>query len=437
MEEFPRDFVWGVSTSAHQIEGAVAADGRTPSVWDTFGHRPGAIADGSDGDVACDHYHRWPEDLALLGELGVGAYRFSTAWSRVVPDASGTPNAAGLDFYERLVDGLLARGITPVLNLYHWDLPQWLQDEGGWQRRETAERYAEYAGIVAARLGDRIGTWGTLNEPFEHCMLGHVLGEHAPGLTLPLDEAFAVAHHLLLAQGLGVRVLREAGATSVMAINSYAPARPASDSEADRTVAALYDVLQNRLFTDPPLTGRYTEELEPLVAPFVRDGDMDVIATPVDLWGVNYYAINAVRAVDGPIPLEVVAPEGYPRTAFGWAVAPEGLAEVLTGLGERYGDALPPLVVTENGCAYDDVVGEDGRCDDPDRVAYLAAHLDAVAEARTKGADVRGYYVWSLTDNWEWAEGFTKRFGLTHIDYATQKRVPKTSFGWYRDRIRG
>jgi len=324
-----------------------------------------------------------------------------------------------------------------VVNLYHWDLPQWLQDEGGWQRRETAERYAEYAGIVAARLGDRVGTWGTLNEPFEHCMLGHVLGEHAPGLTLPLDEAFAIAHHLLLAQGLGVRALREAGAASVMAINSYAPARPASDSEADRTVAALYDVLQNRLFTDPALTGRYPEELEPLVAPFVRDGDMEVIATPVDLWGVNYYSINAVRGVDGPIPLEVVAPEGRPLTAFGWAVAPEGLTEVLTGLGERYGDALPPLVVTENGCAYDDVVGADGRCDDPERVSYLAAHLDAAAEAIAKGADVRGYYVWSLTDNWEWAEGFTKRFGLTHVDYATQKRVPKTSFTWYRDRIAG
>ncbi|MEV0643695.1 GH1 family beta-glucosidase [Phytomonospora sp. NPDC050363] len=436
MTGFPRDFVWGVSTAAQQIEGAVDADGRTPSIWDTFAHRPGTIADGSDADVTCDHYHRWPEDLALLGELGVGAYRFSTSWSRVVPEASGKPNAAGLDFYERLTDALLERGVAPVVNLYHWDLPQWAQDEGGWRDRDTVARYAEYAGIVAGRLGDRVATWSTFNEPFEHCMLGHVTGEHAPGLTLPLDEAFAVAHHLLLAHGNGVRVLREAGAASIMSINSYAPARPASESDADRTVAALYDVLQNRLFTEPLLLGAYPEEVAPLVEPFVREGDLELIASPVDRWGVNYYAINAVRAVDGPIPLEVVAPEGYPRTAFGWAVAPEGLGEVLRDLGDRYGDALPPLVVTENGCAYDDVVDEDGRCDDPDRVRYLSGHLDAVAGAIEAGADVRGYFVWSLTDNFEWAEGFTKRFGLAYLDYTTGERIPKTSFGWYRDRIR-
>ncbi|GIG68483.1 GH1 family beta-glucosidase [Phytomonospora endophytica] len=435
MEAFPRNFIWGVSTSAYQTEGAVAEDGRTPSVWDTFARVPGAIADGSTGDVATDHYHRWEEDVALLADLGVRAYRFSLSWSRIMPDDSGRPNAAGLEFYESLLDGLSRWAIRPVVNLYHWDLPQWLQEKGGWCDRETTDRFAEYAAVAVDALGRDVDVWCTLNEPFEHCMLGHVLGEHAPGLTLPLDEAFAVAHHLLLAQGKAVRVLREAGAESVMAINSYAPARPASDSEADRTVAALYDVLQNRLFTDPPLTGRYPEELEPLVAPFVRDGDMDVIATPVDLWGVNYYAVNAVRAVDGPIPLEVVAPEGHPLTAFGWAVAPEGLTETLTGLRDRYGDALPVVVVSENGCAYDDVVGADGRCDDPERVAYLSAHLDAIAEAIAKGVDVRGYFVWSLTDNWEWAEGFTKRFGLVHVDYATQERVAKSSFAWYRERI--
>lgn len=265
-------FTWGVSTSAYQIEGAADEDGRTPSVWDTFCGRPGAIADGSNGDVACDHYHRCDDDLALMSELGVDAYRFSVSWSRVQPDASG-------------------------------------------QHRDIAARFAEYASLMAERL-DGVGTWSTTNEPFEHFVLGHVTGTHAPGLQLPLEDAFAVAHHLLLGHGRALEALRAAGNAPVIAINSYAPARPATDSEADRAMADLYDLLQNRLFTEPPLLGRYPEELEPLVEPYVRDGDLDVIAGPLDAWGVNYYSINAVRAVDGPVPLEVVPPEGYPRTAF-------------------------------------------------------------------------------------------------------------------------
>jgi beta-glucosidase len=422
------DFVWGIATSAAQIEGIA---GRGTSIWDTFSRLPGVIADSSNADVACDHVQYWADDLALLAELGVAAYRFSVAWPRVEPSADAI-NTAGLDFYDRLVDGLVGQGITPVVNLFHWDLPQWVQDAGGWPDRSTADRYASYASVVAARLGDRVGTWATMNEPFEHFVLGHVTGEHAPGLNLPLDQAFAVAHHLLLAHGLGVQALRAANAERVMLINSYAPARPAGPAEADVNAAGLYDLLQNRLFTDPVLLGGYPDELAPLLP--VQDGDLDVIAAPIDALGVNYYSINAVRAVDGPVPLEVIAPEGYPITAFGWAVAPEGLTEALVGLRDRYGPRLPPLTVTENGCAYDDQLLDDA-CDDPDRIAYLDTHIDAVRAARTAGVDVRGYHVWSLYDNFEWAQGYTKRFGLAYLDYPTQRRIPKASFAWYRDAI--
>jgi beta-glucosidase len=434
MTRFPAGFVWGVAASAYQTEGAVTADGRGPSVWDTFTHRPAAVADGTHGDVACDHNHPWPEDLALLRVQGAGANRFSVAWPRVQPDASGRVNTAGLDFYDRLLDALAEDGVSATVCLFHWDLPQWVQDAGGWQDRATVERFTEYAAVVARRLGDRVGTWTPVNEMFEHFALGHVTGEHAPGLTLPLQEAAAVAHHLLLAGGDTVRLLHETSPAPVMAVNSYAPVRPYTDGEADRAMAGLYDVLQNRLFTDPPLLGRYPAELQPLLAPHVRDGDMARVHAPADLWGVNYYSVNAVRAVDdgGPVPLEVLPPDGHQVTAFGWAVAPEGLTETLTGLHDRYGPALPPLVVTENGCAYDDTLRPDGSCPDPDRVAFLSAHVDAVARALAAGVDVRGYYVWSLTDNFEWAEGHSKRFGLVHVDYPTQRRTPKTSFDWYR-----
>jgi beta-glucosidase len=432
---FPRDFVWGVATSAYQIEGAVDEGGRVASIWDTFSHRPGAIADGQTGDVASDHYHRWREDVALMADLGVDAYRLSISWPRVI-NASGTPNSAGLDFYDRLLDALVEREITPVVNLFHWDLPQWLQDRGGWLQRDTAHRFAEYASVVAARLGDRVGVWAAINEMFEHFILGHVVGEHAPGLQLPPAEAGPVAHHLLLAHGSAVATLRSAGPTPIMAINSYAPARPLSDSPADAAAAAFYDVMQNRLFTDPLLLGRYPEEALPLVEPVIRDGDMAVIASPVDLWGVNYYTVNGVRAVDGDIPLEVLPPAGLPVTAFGWAIAPDGLTEVLLQLQKRYGDQLPPVVISENGCAVDDVVDAEGKCDDHERVSFLAAHLDAMQTALDAGVDVRGFYAWSLLDNYEWAAGYTKRFGLVHVDYDTQRRTPKTSYGWLRDQIR-
>jgi beta-glucosidase len=438
--KFPRGFSWGVATSAYQIEGAVAEDGRAPSIWDTHCAEPGKIADGSTGDLACDHYHRWRDDLELLSGLGAAAYRFSVSWPRIQPDAPGWPNTArlnpaGLDFYDRLVDELAGRGIAPVLTLFHWDLPQWLQDAGGWRHRDTAHRLADYAALVAARLGDRVSVWTPVNEMFEHCLLGHLTGEHAPGLTLPLEECFAVAHHLLLGHGLATSALRAAlpgAAGQVMPVNSYAPARAVSASDAE--LASLYDALQNRLFTDPLLLGRYPDELEPLAAPHVHDGDLDIIAAPVDLLGVNYYSINAVRASGGPVPLEVVPPAGYPVTAFGWAVAPDGLTESLLSLRDRYGERLPPVVISETGCAFDDVLAG-GRCDDPDRIAYLDAHVKATAAAMDEGVDVRGFYVWSLLDNFEWAQGYTKRFGLVHVDYPTQARTPKSSYAWYRDLI--
>ncbi|WP_018350385.1 GH1 family beta-glucosidase [Longispora albida] len=435
VQGFPEGFVWGASTAAYQIEGAATADGRGPSVWDTFTSQPGRIADGSTGDHACDHYHRYPEDVALMADLGIGAYRFSLSWSRIQPDGSGLANPAGLAFYDRLTDELLSRGIQPVVNLYHWDLPQALEDTGGWLNRDTAARFADYARIASQALGDRVALWSTLNEPFEHMALGHALGVHAPGRTLAL-EALPAGHHQLLAHGLAVQVLSETSPAPVMLINSYSPARPASDDEADIFAAGMYDLLQNRLLTDPVLLGSYPAELGEL--PFVADGDLATIAQPLDYLGVNYYQPHTVRATsDGPLPFDIASPPGYPQTAFGWSVVPDGLRETLTALRDRYGDALPPLYVTENGCAYNDTVDAAGECADPARVTYLDGHINAVRDAIADGVDVRGYFVWSLLDNFEWAEGYTKRFGLVHVDYDTQRRTPKSSYSWYRDLITG
>ncbi|MEV5633711.1 GH1 family beta-glucosidase [Micromonospora tulbaghiae] len=436
MPEFPAGFRWGVSTSAYQIEGATTVDGRGPSIWDTFAHDPGRIADGSTGDQACDHYHRYAEDTALLGGLGVSAYRFSIAWPRIQPAGTGPANAAGLDFYDRLVDGLLAAGVDPVATLFHWDLPQALEDAGGWLNRDTAARFAEYADLSAARLGDRVKLWITLNEPFIHMSLGHGVGEHAPGRTL-LFDAFPVAHHQLLGHGLAVAALRARSTSPVAIANNYSPVRLAGDTDADRAAAAAYDALHNRLFTDPLLGRGYPDALGPDPG-VVRDGDLDVIAAPIDVLGVNYYNPTGIRApgADSPLPFEIVPLEGYPRTAFDWPVAPDGLRELLLHLRERYGDALPPIQVTESGCAYDDAPDADGRVHDPERIAYLDGHIRAVREAMAGGVPVTGYFVWSLLDNWEWAEGFTKRFGLVHVDFDTQRRTPKSSYTWFRDLVR-
>lgn len=423
---FPADFLWGVSTSAHQIEGA--ADQREPSVWDVFEAEPGRIKDGSTAAVACDHYHRHREDVALLADLGVDAYRFSISWPRV-------NSPGGLDFYDRLVDELGEAGVRPVPTLFHWDLPV-TQD---WLDRDTASRFAEYVSVVAERLGDRVKKWITLNEPAEHTLLGHALGAHAPGKTL-LFDALPVAHHQLLAHGLAVRALRAAGATDIGIANSHGPTWPASQEPEDVEAANFYDLLLNRLFADPLLVGEYPSGLGELM-PGDVESDLKVIAEPIDWYGINYYAPSRVGAPQGAeiefggltlpaeLPFSVRDIEGVPVTDFGWLVVPEGLTELLTTFHDRYGDRLPPVVITENGCSYEGV-------DDQDRIAYLDGHVRALHGALEAGVDVRGYFVWSLLDNFEWAEGYERRFGLVHVDYDTQARTPKASYGWFQGMLR-
>ncbi|MGW7277736.1 GH1 family beta-glucosidase [Streptomyces sp. NPDC054844] len=423
---FPDGFLWGVSTSAHQIEGA--AELRGPSVWDVFASEPGRVKDGSTAAVACDHYHRYREDVALLADLGVDAYRFSVSWPRV--DSPG-----GLGFYDRLVDELCAAGVRPVPTLFHWDLPAGLD----WLDRDTASRFAQYVSVVADRLGDRVGKWITLNEPAEHTLLGHALGAHAPGRKL-LFDALPVAHHQLLAHGLAVRALRASGAAGIGIANSHGPTWPASDEAADREAADFYDVLLNRLFADPVLTGRYPDGIGELMPGDVR-ADLEIIAEPLDWYGVNYYAPTRVGAPQGAetesggltfpaeLPFSVRGIEDRPLTDFGWPVVPEGLTELLTGFRDRYGDRLPPVVITENGCSYEGL-------DDQDRITYLDGHVRALHRALEAGVDVRGYFVWSLLDNFEWAEGYARRFGLVHVDFATLKRTPKASYGWFREMVR-
>ncbi|MEV1172238.1 GH1 family beta-glucosidase [Nonomuraea sp. NPDC049784] len=421
-------FLWGTATAAYQIEGAVEEDGRGVSIWDTFAHEPGRIRDGHTGDVACDHYHRWREDIELMSGLGVNAYRFSIAWPRVQPQGDGPVNAQGLDFYERLVDALLERGIQPVPTLFHWDLPQALQDRGGWLKREISEKFADYAAAVADRLADRVPLWITLNEPFVHMAYGYAMGIHAPGQVL-LTDALPAAHHQLLAHGLATQALRAAGARQVAITNNCTPVWPASQQEPDLKAADAYDILHNRLFNDPVLLGKYpdlsayTQSLD-----FLQDGDLDIIATPLDALGINYYNPTRIAApADEMLPFSDTGITGYPTTAFGWPVVPDGLRELLTGLKTRYGTALPPILITENGCSTEDTVQDDARID------FLDGHIGAMRQAMAEGVDVRGYFVWSLLDNFEWAEGYHQRFGLVRVDFETQRRTPKASYRWLRD----
>ncbi|MBM2621007.1 beta-glucosidase [Actinoplanes sp. LDG1-06] len=427
LPRFPDGFLFGCSTASYQIEGAVHEDGRGPSIWDTFSHTPGKTLDGDTGDVACDHFHRYPADIDLLGDLGVGAYRFSIAWPRVQPTGVGEPNKAGLDFYDRLVDALLEKGLVPLPTLFHWDLPQALEDQGGWLSRDTSSRLADYAGHVAERLGDRVRRWITLNEPVVHMAQGYAYGTHAPGHTLML-EALPVAHHQLLGHGLAVQALRAAGATEVMITNNCTPVRAADESPA----AAIYDAFHNRLFNDPVLLGTYPDFLAEALAPVVLPGDLDIIRTPLDALGINYYNPTLIGAPTGesPLPFEMLPIEGVPTTAFGWPVVPEGLTELLTGLRDTYGEALPPIYITENGCSTAPDV------DDQFRIDYLDSHLRAVHDAITAGVDVRGYFVWSLLDNFEWAEGYSQRFGLVHVDFDSQARTPRASYRWLQEELR-
>jgi beta-glucosidase len=456
---FPDGFLWGVATAAYQIEGAVAEDGRTPSIWDAFCRVPGAVANGDTGDVACDHYRRFREDVDLMAELGLGAYRFSVAWARVLPDGAGRANDAGLAFYDRLVDALLERGVAPVLTLYHWDLPQELEDAGGWPSRETAYRFAEYAAAVGAALGDRVDLWTTLNEPWCSAFLGYGSGVHAPGRTEPA-AALAAAHHLLLGHGLASAALREqlpAQARLSVTLNLHA-VRAAGGTEADLDAARRVDGLANRLFLDPLLRGRYPADV---VADtrrvtdwsFVREGDEATIAAPLDLLGVNYYTPTLVAAWDGARPRELAdghapgqgtawpACEGveFPaqrgrRTSMGWSIDAGGLRDILLRLHEEHPGL--PLVVTENGAAFDDRVDGAGVVRDAERVHYLHEHLVALHDAIEAGVGVRGYFLWSLLDNFEWTYGYAKRFGIFYVDFETQERVPKDSARWYREVVR-
>ncbi|EQD87184.1 beta-glucosidase [Saccharopolyspora erythraea D] len=421
---FPEGFVWGVSTSAFQIEGATAEGGRGPSVWDTFTATPGKVARGEDARVTADHYHRYAEDVALMSQLGVDAYRMSFAWPRIQPTGSGPANAEGLAFYDRLLDAVCEAGIDPVGTLYHWDTPQALEDAGGWLSRDTAARFADYAALVGERFADRVKMWIPLNEPMVMSIFGYGIGEYAPGRALLLD-ALPTAHHQLLAHGLAVSALRAAGAASIGTANNHSPIWGEGEGEA----AAFLDALINRLFADPILLGSYPEVLHGRLPDGFAD-DLPVIAAPLDFYGVNYYEPMAATTptAPGPLPFELRPVEGYPMTTNDSPVVPDALRELLVTMHERY-PGMPPVHITENGCSFDGI-------HDRERIDFLTGHLTALREAMDAGVDVRGYFFWSLIDNFEWSKGYAPRFGLVHIDYDTLARTPKDSFHWYRDLIK-
>lgn len=451
--EFPKDFVLGSATAAYQIEGAAREDGRGPSIWDTFSHTPGKIVNGDTGDVADDHYHRLDSDLDLMASLGLEAYRFSISWSRVIPEGSGQVNKRGLDFYSRLVDGLLARGISPIATLYHWDLPQPLEDKGGWPARDTAYRFADYAGVVGGALGDRVHTWTTLNEPWCSAYLGYGSGGHAPGRTNGAD-ALAAVHHLNLAHGLGITELRHAVTNDPkfsITLNFHQLRSGTENPEESADAMRRIDALANRAFTMPVLRGEYPADLledthKVTDWQFVRQGDLEIINQPIDFLGVNYYSTATVRTWDGKSPrqnadghkpssgtawpgsenVEFLVQKG-PYTSMGWNIAPDGFEDLLVSLHEQFPET--PLMITENGAAFEDEV-RDGAVHDVERTDYLRRHFTAVHRAMARGVDVRGYLVWSLLDNFEWGYGFSKRFGIVHVNYDTQERTVKDSAKW-------
>lgn len=434
---FPKDFVWGFSTSSYQIEGAVQADGRGDSIWDVFGRIPGKIMNGDTGDVACDHYHRYAEDVALMARAGTGAYRFSVAWPRILPEGTGAVNAAGLDFYDRLVDTLLENGIAPWLCLYHWDLPQALQQRGGWLNRDIANWFADYATIVANRFGDRVTNWITLNEPNVVALFGHGLGGHAPDLR-GRPGYLAAIHHQNLAQGralLALRGLARPGWRLGTVVNAQPCVAPPAIRGAE-AAALVWDAVWNRSCLDPLFRGAYPDILESSFAPLVRDGDLAEIQQPVDFLGLNYYSPmyqqpdpNGLFGTNfGP------APVGTKFTAMGWPVVPQALYQQLFDIKERYHN--PPIYITENGADYQDKPGPEGRIEDPERIAFLRDHLQVCQQAIADGANLRGYFAWTLLDNFEWADGYRRHFGLVAVDRKTMARVPKASYYWYTEVIR-
>ena len=452
----PPGFLLGTATASAQIEGATTQGRRSPSVWDDFSSQPGRIADASTTAVTADHYHRLSEDIALMSDLGVDAYRFSLGWTRLQPHGSGPLDAEGIAFYDRLLDELLTAGISPFVTISHWDLP--VEYAHGWLDRDTASRLGEFAGLVGERFGDRVDGWITINEPATVTLNGYALGLHAPGQAL-LFDALPTVHHQLLGHGLSVQALRAAGVRGGIGItNVHSPVVPAGETEEDALMAGLFDVVHNRVFADPVLLGHYPQVPDDLAGMFgafaeVPAEDLAVISQPLDFYGLNYYMPTLVAAGAGTgvspdgtseamseLPFRLEAFEGYPTTGFGWPIAPEYFATALAEVRDRYGDALPPVYITENGASFDDHPGPDGKVDDAARVDYLAGHLSAALEAVApggiaEGIDLRGFFVWSLMDNWEWAAGFTQRFGIVHVDFETGTRTPKSSYTWLREAL--
>lgn len=439
MNQFPKNFRWGTATASYQIEGAVNEDGRGESIWDRFCATPGKILNGDTGEIACDHYHRYREDVQLMRDLGLSAYRFSIAWPRILPNGRGQVNIPGLDFYDRLVDTLLAANIEPFATLYHWDLPQALQDEvGGWASRTTAQAFAEYADIVSRRLGDRVQQWATLNEPQVSAFMGYETGKHAPGLRNS-QLAWQASHHLLLAHGLAVPVLRANGGpnTRVGITLDLHPVHPATMASGDQQAAQLADGRANRWFLDPVFRGSYPADMVAALgnlAPRTQAGDAEIIAQPLDLLGVNYYFRYLVTQGIGDIGgIHFVQPKEAEYTQMGWEVYPVGLYEILLRLHQEY--HIPQIYITENGAAFPDTVSEDGQVRDPRRVSYLREHLLQAHTAIEDGVPLAGYFLWSLMDNFEWALGYARRFGIAYVDFATQQRIVKDSGYWYRDTV--
>ncbi|WP_210605355.1 GH1 family beta-glucosidase [Brevibacterium oceani] len=429
---------FSAATAAFQIEGARTADGRGRTIWDDFVDTPGNVSDGSTAEPGPDSYHRVDEDIALLSGLGVHRYRFSISWTRVIPDvgASQSINEAGLDYYDRLVDGLLAADITPEPTLYHWDLPAALEAAGGWLNRDTAHHFADYAAVVAGRLGDRVRHWYTINEPASTSLQGYALGELAPGRTL-LFDALPTVHHQLLAHGIVAPMLREHGALQAAPTLNHSLILPATELEADFAAAGLLDAIMNRLFTDPLLVGDYPDLSAFGVEMPIMDGDMDLIAAPNEVYGFNYYNPITVRSADGELPFEMIPTPGAATTGFGpmWPIRPDTMRDFLIDMNHRYGPTLPPIIISENGAAFPEPETTTTEIVDTERIDYLSSHLSAVLEAKAAGVRIDGYTVWSLLDNFEWAEGWTQRFGLVHVDMNTGARTPKASYRWYRDLI--
>jgi beta-glucosidase len=435
---FPDGFLWGASTSAYQIEGAVREDGRGPSIWDTFSRQPGKILGDDAGDVACDHYHRWPEDFALMRELGLGAYRLSAAWPRILPEGRGRPNAKGLEFYDRLTDAVMAEGIEPWICLYHWDLPQALEDRGGWPNRDTASWFAEYAAVTVRRLGDRVKHWATFSEPNAASVMGYGEGSHAPGIR-GRTTTLAAIHVMNLAHGLGVEAMRSERPDLLIGnIHNFHPLEPASGREQDEIAAVMLDALWNRSFPDPQIRGSYPEPLAAEVEGLLQPGDLETIKQKLDYFAFTHYTRTRVRH-DPEHPFEVgsAPPEpGTPVTEMGWEIAPEAFRSVMSEVKERYSGDLP-IYILGNGAAFPDRIDPDGRIRDEQRIAYLRGYLGAVLDAIDAGVPVRGYFVWSLLDSFEWALGYSKRFGLVHIDFDSLERRRKDSFDFYAELAQG